>query len=33
MKAARAWAEQIRGTAGHVDGVTFDGLVRWTASR
>ena len=28
MKAARAWAEQIRGTAGRVDGVTFDGLVR-----
>jgi len=28
MKAARAWAEQIRGTAGRVDGVTFEDLVR-----
>jgi hypothetical protein len=28
MKAARAWAEQIRGTAGRVDGVTFDGLLQ-----
>jgi hypothetical protein len=28
MKAARAWADQIRGTAGRVDGVTFEDLVR-----
>jgi hypothetical protein len=28
MQAARAWAEQIRGTAGRVDGLTFDDLLQ-----
>jgi len=28
MKAARRWAEQISGTAGHIDGVTFENLMR-----